>query len=492
MCGIFGIIGKKQQNFDKLSFCGLGIKNDTRGGDSTGILIDGRIDYGVDKEKLFADFCFKSELLKTVKQTKIAIGHCRKASVGAINLANAHPIVIHSQSDKNKRIVMIHNGTIINHKELAEKYLKMDKIDDYSDSTIMAFLFYTIGPKVFKEYNGAGAFVIVDYRGDKEVVYLFKGKSKNFNTEYSQVAEERPLFWVKTPKGIWFSSIKDSLRDCVLVNNNFDCVIEDIPCNTLYKIIDGEIVSEEEFDRSQNYQAISTVTTSNANNYGYGAYGYASQRTTLSVLESDKILESLFETDIDDFSFTKTNDVQFVQGLYVDNLGKPLTGRFRFSQYGYICKHENYPELCFYHGVMIANETYYYMLKDLEAELDLAPSALAIKYPEILYSLSNMPRLIVVNGTYKSLNTLTLYYNFKPYQPTDTMHYPIYYALRYYEVKRYPSGYFGPLTAKDQLTLDEYKKSLKDNFLEPFNSKSYTYEEILSHVRTKETNNFKK
>lgn len=56
MCGIFGIINKKKSDFDKTTFNVLGINNDTRGGDSCGVFIDGRYEYGVDDKSYYEEF----------------------------------------------------------------------------------------------------------------------------------------------------------------------------------------------------------------------------------------------------------------------------------------------------------------------------------------------------------------------------------------------------------------------------------------------------
>ena len=49
MCGIFGHISlEKKKKFNFPLFATLGIHNDTRGGDSCGIFIDGKSEYGTD------------------------------------------------------------------------------------------------------------------------------------------------------------------------------------------------------------------------------------------------------------------------------------------------------------------------------------------------------------------------------------------------------------------------------------------------------------
>lgn len=96
MCGIFGYIYSKNSKLDKKGFNILGVNNDSRGGDSCGIFIDGKVEYGVNKTKLYSNFFKESKLLKETNKCKIALGHCRKASVGNISLETAQPVVLYN------------------------------------------------------------------------------------------------------------------------------------------------------------------------------------------------------------------------------------------------------------------------------------------------------------------------------------------------------------------------------------------------------------
>ena len=68
MCGLFGIISRKKKAFDYSTFSVLGVNNDSRGGDSCGIFIDGEYEYGVRDNKLFQDFFTESKILKKKKR----------------------------------------------------------------------------------------------------------------------------------------------------------------------------------------------------------------------------------------------------------------------------------------------------------------------------------------------------------------------------------------------------------------------------------------
>ena len=94
MCGLFGIINKQNQAFDKRAFYTLGVNNDSRGGDACGVFIDGKVEYGTGNKKLFQDFFLDSPLLKETQKCQIALGHCRKASIGGTADNLAQPCVI--------------------------------------------------------------------------------------------------------------------------------------------------------------------------------------------------------------------------------------------------------------------------------------------------------------------------------------------------------------------------------------------------------------
>ena len=68
MCGIWGIINTKKSRFNKQLFNILGTHNDSRGGDSCGIFIDGNAEYGIDTLKLYSKFLKTSNILKTMEQ----------------------------------------------------------------------------------------------------------------------------------------------------------------------------------------------------------------------------------------------------------------------------------------------------------------------------------------------------------------------------------------------------------------------------------------
>ena len=293
MCGIFGTINKtKPKRFRYTPFASLGIFNDSRGGDSCGIFIDKHYEYGVDKKKLFKDFMLESKVLEEFrgKEVSVAIGHCRKASVGAINEANAQPVII--QDDKGEpEFVLIHNGTIKNHEELAKKYIPEVNITGMTDSQIMARIFYKSGYQVLSEYYGGSVFFIVDYRKGSPECFFFQGYSKN--TEYTkEETQERPLFIVHRDGTLTFSSIYEILQVACP-----GAKVWQPHANTLYSFTDKGLIREKEYPRDKVAQTLpySKGTVTYASGYSGSTYKgttAASSSITKNIAAAKKEAES--------------------------------------------------------------------------------------------------------------------------------------------------------------------------------------------------------
>lgn len=268
MCGIWAIINQKDEPFDYQTFCTLGCANDRRGGDSCGVFIDGNVEYGIGTKALFENFFWSSELLNTVENARIALGHDRKASVGGISLEKAHPIVVTEtieiegkEPKEEVKFVLIHNGTIYNYEELAKKYIPDIDIKGMSDSQVIARLLYYSGYDWLAEYNGGAAFVAVDYRKDEPEIFIWRGESKKFSTA-TEMEEERPLFCNVDNGRLVVSSIASYLAIC-------DGTCYTVPANEVLTYKDNSLWVVKKIDRSAAQQN---------KKYEYGTYG--TQTTT--------------------------------------------------------------------------------------------------------------------------------------------------------------------------------------------------------------------
>lgn len=268
MCGIWGIVNQKEDIFDYQSFCTLGCANDRRGGDSCGVFIDGKVEYGIGAKAKFEDFFWSSELLNSVDTAIIALGHDRKASVGGISLEKAHPIIITEpvkvaegeEPREEIKFVMVHNGTIYNYEELAKKYIPDIDVKNMSDSQVLARLIYYSGYDCLAEYNGGAAFIAVDYRKPTPEVILWHGESKN--TSYSvKSEEERPLFCNMQNGRLVVSSIASYLAIV-------DGTCYDVPTNKVLKYSKNTLWIIKKIDRSNAQQTKKYEADTNYNYHG--------------------------------------------------------------------------------------------------------------------------------------------------------------------------------------------------------------------------------
>jgi predicted glutamine amidotransferase len=270
MCGIFGMISKKPRRFNKRAFCTMGVRNDSRGGDSCGIFIDGKSEYGIDNQKTFINFFRDSEILENTFDCKVALGHCRKASIGKISLETAQPVVLTNENNEVE-YVLIHNGTIHNYKELAKKYIPNVNIDGLTDSQVMARIFYYKGYDVLDEYIGGAVFVIYDYRIDKS--FVFKGSSKR--TKYFKDAEEeRPLYYCWHNGRFVFSSIYETLYAFY-----YEETVYRLPSNKLVSIGNKTLESVKDYPRENATQQMpfeytSTYSTTSAYKITFDGFTY--------------------------------------------------------------------------------------------------------------------------------------------------------------------------------------------------------------------------
>jgi len=256
MCGIFAYIGSEPANIEKIK--SLGLYNITRGSDACGIVINDKVSKGISDTSNWSTFCEKNNL-KTFKEhdNYIILGHTRQASVRTTkdDIDCAHPIQIKTKKGKVK-LIGVHNGTITNIASLAKKYnVKEGKIDSITLMNIISDI--KVNPKndkVFEDYEG-GATCLWYYPEEKNVLYLFKGATRE-KYGAKELKEERPLFMYKeSENSIYFSSIKESLY---FIGGDINSV-STVPLNQLIRVKIGEkphikpIKREKEEDVYVNY-----------------------------------------------------------------------------------------------------------------------------------------------------------------------------------------------------------------------------------------------
>ena len=264
MCGIFAWSGKDPKKFNKAKFDILGIFNIERGKDSCGISYDGDVYPGISDNKLYSTFAQNVDIKP--KHFPVVIGHTRQSSPGnAITAENAHPFGfgLIDNDLQSFEFIGCHNGTVYNKKELASLYNieESEKKVNYCtndpekvistsyrykiDSEILLECLYKSKDfKVLSKYNG-GAALVFSNLNEPNIIYVFKGASKNYDYGTAPIVVERPLFYYKeTKNSLYISSIDKALA---VIGGVKDKTLFEFKENTVYKIIDGDIDNAEQF-----------------------------------------------------------------------------------------------------------------------------------------------------------------------------------------------------------------------------------------------------
>jgi len=191
MCGIVGSVIKARNGFTKTTediFFQMLFADTLRGDDSTGIItVHNDSGFGIAKEGYSAPLVIDSfqgeEHVKDMfNRGKAYIGHNRKKTIGAVSDETSHPFVV------DDVFAMVHNGTLRNHKELADTVVDSEALAIHLSKVLVK----DFDKEAFEESIGKvnGAYAISAYNQDANCIYITR------NTE-------RPLSYVETKEG-WF------------------------------------------------------------------------------------------------------------------------------------------------------------------------------------------------------------------------------------------------------------------------------------------------
>lgn len=213
MCGIVAYNGPKTEdlNIDKLKLLLYG--NQERGKDSLGYYTK---ECGVVK-KLGLPETILSTSTFTISGKGMFIGHVRAATSGAKIEQNAHPF-------KHDNIILVMNGTLSNHFELAREYgLDIKKFDVDSD-ILTAIIAKTQNEVALTKIKGGCAVVFTDTNTDKMYVY------RN---------NDRPLYRGKLGNSMYISSMLIPLKIIGCSD------VKEFKDGYLYTIENGEILTQK-------------------------------------------------------------------------------------------------------------------------------------------------------------------------------------------------------------------------------------------------------
>lgn len=268
MCGLVGFYPKKNKKVELSVLAILGIGNEERGTDNAGICIGKDVFIKSQKDNKIKDLLFNNleEITSYLKSedalNKPVILHARKSSIhNKTKAEHAHPFGWKAE-DLSTYFYGAHNGNV---KELYDLYSKYRKSDD------VKFIDYDIDSELLLDCirtslikTGSFTDVLSTYEGHAALLfynenrfYAWKGANNNI--------EERPLYYVETDGGFYFSSIESLLKiafpskDVISLNNN-----------ELLTFEKGKLATSEIIDRK-----IVSKTPAYANSWDdYGTYTY--------------------------------------------------------------------------------------------------------------------------------------------------------------------------------------------------------------------------
>jgi asparagine synthetase B (glutamine-hydrolysing) len=187
MCGLFGALSSSLSKKEVENVCFLGLLSATRGTDSTGLAVLGR---GKGRFKIATarelgnsmNFLLGKEAKRVLDTDNrfCIMGHTRWATLGAVNLYNAHPI-------EEDGIVLCHNGSI-------DHFLQDKKDEEDSDSRELA-------RRLSKDNKlegvlrsvGSGAYACTWFDFRSSTINLVRNAQKPLSFMYSKAHDT--LYW---------------------------------------------------------------------------------------------------------------------------------------------------------------------------------------------------------------------------------------------------------------------------------------------------------
>lgn len=135
-CGVFGVYTEKPRNVANMVYYGL-YALQHRGQESCGIVVNDSGVFTYHKGLGLVNEVFDSENLGKLPTGKIAVGHVRYSTTGALTAANTQPIVVRHIKGP---MAIAHNGNLINALELRQNYeLKGAIFHSTNDTEVISY-----------------------------------------------------------------------------------------------------------------------------------------------------------------------------------------------------------------------------------------------------------------------------------------------------------------------------------------------------------------
>ena len=116
-CGVFGVFSKRTQNVASTAYYGL-FALQHRGQESCGIVVNDDGIFNSYKDSGIVNDVFTPEILASLGEGNMAVGHVRYGTTGSSDRLNSQPIVVNHHKG---RMALAHNGNLINSFELRQE-----------------------------------------------------------------------------------------------------------------------------------------------------------------------------------------------------------------------------------------------------------------------------------------------------------------------------------------------------------------------------------
>jgi len=164
MCGIVGYIGDKM--IAKSTVVKVLRRLEYRGYDSAGLAV--KYDDGIVVKRVVGGVDNLDDVIGTIFESKIAIGHTRWATHGAPAVKNAHP-----HTSTNGKVTLVHNGIIENYETLKKKLIQEGfTFQSDTDTEVLANWIEYIWTKSTSDLANAVRFALHDVVGAYAILVM--------------------------------------------------------------------------------------------------------------------------------------------------------------------------------------------------------------------------------------------------------------------------------------------------------------------------------
>ncbi len=136
-CGVFGVYSAEKSDVASTAYYGL-FALQHRGQESCGIIVNDDGVFSGFKDKGLVNDVFTTEIINSLGEGNIAVGHVRYGTTGSNDRSNAQPIVVNHIKGK---MALAHNGNLINSGELRrELELQGSIFHTTSDTEVISYI----------------------------------------------------------------------------------------------------------------------------------------------------------------------------------------------------------------------------------------------------------------------------------------------------------------------------------------------------------------